>query len=85
MRLRSKFVLALSFLLLSIITIRAQECTCAKTFEKVVQVYEHDYALFPIKVTQTNKELYTANKEVFRQKAARVTTIEACLPILQQW
>ncbi|RXG12868.1 peptidase S41-like protein [Leeuwenhoekiella aestuarii] len=85
MRLRSKFVLAPSFLLLSIITIHAQECTCAETFEEVVQVYEHDYALFPIKVTQTNKELYAANKEVFRQKAARVTAIEACLPILQQW
>ncbi|MFZ6666196.1 S41 family peptidase [Peijinzhouia sedimentorum] len=81
----SKPLLALSFLLLSILSGQAQDCTCAEAFDEVVQVYENDYALFNIKVTEANRELYSANKEIFRKKAGNVSVIEECLPVLEQW
>ena len=57
MKAPSKPLLTLAVLIWSICYSRAQECTCAETFEQVVQVYEQDYALFTIKVTEANRAL----------------------------
>ncbi|WP_419212485.1 S41 family peptidase [Maribacter sp. X9] len=72
-------------LVLITLSLRAQDCTCAETFEQVVQVYENDYALFNIKVNEANRKLYAANKEVFKKKAGNVSEIKECLPVLKQW
>ncbi|WP_442846746.1 S41 family peptidase [Leeuwenhoekiella sp. H156] len=85
MKTPSEPLLTLAVLIWSIWYSRAQECTCAETFEQVVQVYEQDYALFTIKVTEANRALYTANKDVFRKKAAKVSDLEECLPVLEHW
>ena len=85
MKIRFNYLSTLAGLLLNMGYAQAQECSCAETFEQVVQVYENDYALFSIKVTEANKALYTANKEVFRKKAAKVSDVEECLPILEHW
>ena len=85
MKTMSRLLFTLTFLVLGTISSRAQDCTCAETFEKVVQVYENDYALFHIKVTETNRALYDANTNLFRKKADRVSAIEECLPVLEQW
>ncbi len=85
MKIISKLLLILIFFVLSTLSSRAQDCTCAEAFEKAVQVYENDYALFNIKITEANREFYVANKEVFREKASRVSSIEDCLPVLEQW
>ena len=80
-----KPLLTLTILVVSMLCSRAQDCTCAEAFEQAVKVYENDYALFNIKVTEANKKLYAANKEIFRNKAGHVSEIEKCLPVLQQW
>ncbi len=85
MKTMSRLLFTLTFLVLGTVSSRAQDCTCAETFEKVVQVYENDYALFHIKVTETNRALYDANTNLFRKKADRVSAIEECLPVLEQW
>ncbi len=79
------FSLSIPFLLFISMPARAQDCSCADAFEQVVQVYEKDYSLFNIKVTDQNRELYNANKAVFRAKAKAVNEVENCLPVLEQW
>ena len=80
-----KPLLTLTVLVLSTLSSRAQDCTCAETFDQVVQVYENDYALFNIKITDANRKLYASNKEVFKKKAGNVSEVEDCLPVLEQW
>lgn len=78
-------LLCLLFAIMSAVPAQAQNCNCAGAFDEAVQVYENDYALFRIKVTDQNKALYLANKAVYRDKAKAVTAIEDCLPVLEQW
>jgi len=85
MKICIKALLTLAVVILNLGYASAQECSCAETFERVVEVYEQDYALFSIKVTEANKALYTANKEVFRHKARKVSDLDECLPVLEQW
>lgn len=77
--------LSLAALALLTLPAQAQDCTCAASFELVVQNYESNYSLFNIKVTDENRELYKAYTDVFRSRASEVKEIENCLPVLTQW
>lgn len=76
--------LSLAALALLTLPAQAQDCTCAASFELVVQNYESNYSLFNIKVTDENRELYKAYTDVFRSRASEVKEIENCLPVLTQ-
>jgi hypothetical protein len=63
----------------------AQDCSCADSFEEVVQHYEQNYSLFKIKVTDSNRPIYQAYTELMREKAAAAPDLEACKGVLDGW
>lgn len=69
----------------SIISLQAQDCNCKDAFDATVNAYEKNYSLFIYKVTDENRSLYNAHKNVVRNKAEQVADLSDCKDILEQY
>lgn len=68
-----------------LISLQAQDCNCTDAFDATVDAYEKNYSLFIYKVTDENKELYNAHKNVVRNKAGQVSDLSDCKAVLEQY
>lgn len=80
-----KLLLVLSLSILSFTSLQAQECNCIEAFEATVQAYEKNYSLFIYKITDENRDLYNAHKNVIRDKADQISDLSECKTILEQY
>lgn len=80
-----KNLTAILLFLVSSISLQAQDCNCKDAFDSTVEAYEQNYSLFIYKVTDSNKNLYNAHKNVIRNKAEKASTISDCKAILEQY
>ncbi|RZS93936.1 S41 family peptidase [Aquimarina brevivitae] len=69
----------------AISSIQAQDCLCSELYEKAVATYEQDYSLFIYKVTDENRDLYTAHKQVMRAKANKTIGVSDCRAVLEEY
>lgn len=63
----------------------AQECVCSEAYEKAVEAYEKNYSLFMYKVTDDNRGLYIAHKDIMREKANQSASLSDCKIVLEQY
>ncbi len=75
----------LCLIMVPYLTLQAQDCNCEDSFKKTVDVYEKDYSLFIYKVTDENRDLYTAHTDIMRTKAMQTDNLQDCKTILVQW
>ncbi|RAU82687.1 S41 family peptidase [Pontibacter arcticus] len=80
-----KIVLTGFLLFASITSIQAQDCKCTEVIDAAADAYEKNYSLFIYKVTDQNRDLYNAHKNVIRNKAELVTDLSDCKAILNQY
>lgn len=80
-----KSVLTAFFALGGIYSLQAQDCQCIEAFDKATDAYEKNYSLFIYKVTDDNRALYNAHKEIIRDKAIQTTDLTACQTLLEQY
>ncbi|WP_299986124.1 S41 family peptidase [uncultured Pontibacter sp.] len=66
-------------------SLQAQDCNCTDSFDATADAYEKNYSLFIYKVTDENRDLYNAHKQVIRRKAEQVTDLNDCKAVLDQY
>ncbi len=74
-----------SVLMMPVLSLQAQECSCSDSFEKTIKTYETNYSLYQFKVTDENRDLYKAHTDVMRAKAEKAKSLTDCKLILEQW
>ncbi len=80
-----KPVLTAYFAIAGIYSIQAQECQCIEAYDTAVEAYEKNYSLFIYKVTDENRDLYEAHKDIVRDKANTTTNLSDCKAMLEQY
>jgi hypothetical protein len=77
--------ISVALLFFPVLNIQAQNCNCEDSFEKTIKTYETNYSLYQFKVTDENRDLYKAHKDVMRAKAKQSMSLIDCKLILEQW
>ncbi|WP_055412172.1 S41 family peptidase [Nonlabens sp. YIK11] len=80
---KTYFLLAL--LLLPFLKTQAQDCDCADSFQITKDTYEKNYSLFQYKVTDENRDLYTAHSDIMLDRAKQAKDLTECITILEKW
>lgn len=81
----SKSLLTAYIVIAGIYNIQAQECQCINVYDKTVEAYEKNYSLFMYKVTDKNRNLYKAHKDIMRDKANQTSILSDCKAVLEQY
>ncbi|MBS9525739.1 peptidase s41 [Litoribacter alkaliphilus] len=61
------------------------KCSCGESFDALAVGVEQNYSLFQFKVTDNNREIYTAFTAVMRQQAETTSDFEECKKVLNTW
>ena len=80
-----KSILTSRLLIGSINGITAQDCKCSDVYKATVEAYEENYSLFIYKVTDENRGLYKAHKDIMRAKAGQTSSLGDCKAVLEQY
>ncbi|MAW94412.1 MULTISPECIES: S41 family peptidase [unclassified Leeuwenhoekiella] len=80
-----KFAFLIYLAMAALSPIQAQDCRCNEVFKKAVDAYEKNYSLFMYKVTNKNRDLYEAHKDLMWDKAKQATNLSDCKAVLEQY